>query len=578
MINQIKTQLAKWIVQSVSEDKDLGEWSLNVDLLVDVLEKPKNSNYGQLALPLFRWSKTLKKRPDEIAAQIQDKLQSVQPDWIQAIVAKGGFVNFDFSSQFLTQSLYQPIISQADHLGYQQVGVGKKVVIDFSSPNVAKPMSVGHLRATVIGQAIVNLGRSQGYEVIGLNHLGDWGVQFGKLAWAFKNWGSDYDFEKKPFESLYALYVRFHEEAEQNPGLNEEGSKTFRLLEQGDPEVHKLWKHFVEISLEEYQRLWDLLGVKHDLVRGESFYNDRLKSVEAELEAKGLLVESENAMVVHLSDPKMPPCLIRKSDGASLYATRDIASAIYRMKELGCDLNLNVVGVDQTLHFKQVFEVLSKMGYSWSEHCHHIAFGMYKFKDIGKMSTRKGNVIFLEDVVRRSIELVKNLIEEKNPQLENKDLVAKQVGVGAIIFNDLINDRVKNVDFDWDRVLDFEGDSGPYVQYMAVRCRSLIEKYGKPVHLKQNELLNTLEEKELLFQLNWFEQVLSVAWQQYKPHFVANYLLELCRAFSRFYAQCPILKLSDPDLIEARMGLVLASERVIVQGLRVLNIETPTAM
>lgn len=578
MIFDIKAQLGQWIFDSLRQASELESVGSGVDELVQLLERPKNQQHGCLALPVFRWSKAAKISPQELALKIELALAQRAPAWVSQVVATGGFVNFDLTPEFLSHSLYEQLNRQVDQVGSQKIGEGKKVIIDFSSPNVAKPMSVGHLRATVIGQAIVNLARTQGFEVIGLNHLGDWGVQFGKLAWAYQNWGSEYDFTAKPFESLYALYVRFHEEAEKDPHLNEEGSKTFRKLEQGDQEIHRLWQHFVEISLKEYQRLWDLLGVKHDLIRGESFYNDRLKAVEEELEQKKLLVQSENAMVVVMSDPKMPPCLIRKSDGASLYATRDVASAIYRMEELGCDLNLNVVGVDQTLHFKQVFEVIDKMGYPWAKDCHHIAFGMYQFKDVGKMSTRRGNVIFLEDVVRRSIELVKAMIEEKNPSLDNKDKVAEQVGVGAIIFNDLMNDRVKNVDFDWDRVLDFEGNSGPYVQYMAVRCRSLMQKFAQPIHLKGSELLKSPEEKELLIQLNLYEQVLQIAYQQFKPHFVANYLIELCRAFSRFYAQCPILKLEDEALLQARMSLVKAAETVIVQGLKVLNIQTPKAM
>jgi arginyl-tRNA synthetase len=321
-------------------------------------------------------------------------------------------------------------------------------------------MHIGHLRATAVGQAIRNLAETQGYDVIGLNHLGDWGVQFGKLAWAFREWGSEYDFAGQPFKSLFDIYVRFHEEAEKNPELEAKGSLVFKELEQGSRDVEEIWKMFVKISLVEYQRLWDLLGVKHDLVRGESFYNDRLKPVEEMLEKKGLLKESEGAVVVDLGE-EMPPCLIRKSDGASLYATRDLASAMYRMTELKADLNLYVVGFDQSLHFKQVFKVLELAGFDWVKNCHHISFGLYRFKEGLKMSTRKGNVIFLEDVLTQAIDRTSELIAVKNPSLtvEQRNSIARDVGVGAVIFGDLVFDRVKNVEFDWDRILSFDGDS-----------------------------------------------------------------------------------------------------------------------
>jgi arginyl-tRNA synthetase len=350
----------------------------------------------------------------------------------------------------------------------------------------------------------------------------------------------------------------------------------FKRLEDGDADLHALWRRFVEISLSDYQRIWDRLGVKHDLVRGESFYNDRLKAVETELENKGLLEESDGAMVVRLDDDGMPPCLIRKSDGASLYATRDLASALYRMLELKVDLNLYVVGKEQTLHFRQVFKVLEKMGYSWVDRCHHIGFGLYRFKD-AKLSSRKGNAIFLEDVLNKSIELAREVIAQKNPSLANSEDVARKVGIGAVTFNDLVNDRVKDVEFDWDRALDFEGDSGPYVQYCGVRCSSLIRKYAKPIPAVIQMEMTHPEERELLRCLLAYQDTLKNSFQNFKPHFLAGYLLEVCHRFSQFYTRCRIIG-ESPEVEASRMTLVQMVQVILTQGLGILGVSIPEAM
>ncbi len=568
MLTQIKKDLAQKLSLALSKP---------ADQLEQLLEIPKKHEHGELALPVFIFAKELRKAPPEVAKEIAASLNAKNWPEIEKIESLSGFVNFRFQMSYLQTVLANDVEKQGDKIGYSKLGDGKVMAIDFSSPNVAKPMSIGHLRATVIGQAICNLAKTQSYKVIGINHLGDWGVQFGKLAWAYKKWGSDYDFKNKPFESLYALYVRFHEEAEKDESLNQEGSLVFKKMEQGDPESEQMWKSFVDISMQEYTRLWNMLGVKHDLVRGESFYNDRLKPTEALLEKKGLLKESEGAMVVDLEPFGMPPCLIRKSDGASLYATRDIAAAIFRAEELHADLNVYVVGVEQSLHFKQLFKVLELMGYPWAKDCHHVAFGLYKFKDLGKMSSRKGNVIRLEDVVDRAIEMVEKIIEEKNPSLENKELVAKQVGIGAITFNDLVNDRVKNVDFDWEKVLSFEGDSGPFVQYCHVRCISILKKYGKPVATQFSLELTSPEERELIGKLLNFSETLRASFQHFKPHILAGYLLDVCRSFSQFYHNNRILG-ETPQIEASRMVLVSITQKILAQGLKVLNIEAPDAM
>lgn len=545
-------------------------------VLNKLLESPKQAGHGHLAMPVFAWAKEMRKAPPVLAQEFAAQFEASKPAGLKSVTPVSGFVNFAFEPKFIQDMLAADILENPGRVGFSKTGAGQKLVIDFSSPNVAKPMHIGHLRASVIGQAIVNLAKTQGYNVVGLNHLGDWGVQFGKLAWAYMKWGSEYPFAEKPFESLYNLYVRFHDEAEKNPGLEDEGSKVFKRLEDGDQEIKKLWQMFVDISLKDYDRLWTQLGIKHELVRGESFYNDRMKPVEKMLEQKGLLEESDGAMVVRLDDENMPPCLIRKSDGASLYATRDLASALYRMDELHADLNLYVVGVDQTLHFRQVFAVLKKMGYPWVDKCHHIAFGMYRFKD-ARISTRKGNAIFLEDVLSKAVELVGEVITKKNPNLADAAKVARQVGFGAVIFNDLVNDRVKNVDFDWDRALDFEGDSGPYVQYCGVRCFSLMRKYGNPVAKKFTAELSSPEEQELFRILLAYQDTLRNSFENFKPHILAGYLLDVCHRYSSFYTKCRIL--GEPaDIESSRMTLVQMVHTVLAEGLNKLGIELPEAM
>lgn len=593
MLRQLRNQTAVFLSNELRKllppefsDND----AVSVANLENVLEQPKNLEHGHLAFPVFSLAKLMRQGPPPIAAKIATHLQSLvdgnqvaQELGLEKALAVGGYVNLTFSGLALQNRLFAAIRDSKGKLGYSLDGKGKKIVIDYSSPNVAKPMHVGTLRATVIGQAIRNIAETQGYEVIGLNHLGDWGVQFGKLAWAYQKWGDQYDFKNAPFQSLFDLYVKFHDEAAKNPALDAEGSLVFKRLEQGDKEIEKIWKMFVDITLVEDQKLWDLLGVKHDLVRGESFYNDRLKPVEDLLEKKGLLQESEGAMVVPMGDD-MPPCLIRKSDGASLYATRDIASAIYRKNELGADLCLYVVGVDQTLHFKQVFKVLDLAGFEWAKECHHISFGLYRFKDGVKMSTRKGNVIFLEDILKQAIERTAELIEKKNPQLPagERAQIATDVGVGAVIFGDLVFDRVKNVEFDWDRILSFEGDSGPYVQYMHVRCQSLLRKYaektgGQAPKLNPTRVMNEKDERELVRLLFSYDEILEASFRGFRPNILAQYLLEVCGVFSRFYHNNRIL--GEAEEVEAsRMALVAATQAVLQEGLAKLSIRAPDVM
>ncbi|MES2769345.1 MAG: arginine--tRNA ligase [Bdellovibrionota bacterium] len=574
MIDILKAQLSLELANGIQLPKEQ---------IYQLLENPKSIEHGHLAFPVFMLAKELKKAPPLIAQELKAKFDG-KISHVEQITAVGGYLNFTFDLIYLQNLLSHAVADSASgkvRLGYQKPKA-ERVVIDYSSPNVAKPMSIGHLRATMIGQAVRNLAESQGYQVTGLNYLGDWGVQFGKLAYAYSEWeggkNKNYDFTQKPFEALYQLYVDFHKAAEENPELDAKGSLTFKRLEEGDKEIEKIWKMFLDISLNEYKRIYGLLNVNFDLIQGESFYNDKLESTVELINKKGLLTESDGAQVVFLDDD-MPPCIIKKSDGASLYATRDIASAIHRHDGMKGDHLLYVVGVDQNLHFRQVFKVLEKMGYDWAKNCHHVAFGMYRFKDIGKMSTRKGNVIFMDDVLNKSIELAEKIIEEKNPDLSDKKLIAQQVGVGAIVFNDLSSDRIKNVDFDWDRVLDFEGDSGPYVQYCAVRCKSILRKFEGRIPVDTEVPLVSSEEKTLVKQLLLYPEILSISYKNFKPSFLAQYLLEVCKAFGSFYTHNKIL---DDNLDEktklARLRLVQCTETLLTEGLRTLGIQSPQKM
>lgn len=570
MLTPIKDNLAKALAP---------ELGLSVDKVYSLFEIPKELSHGHLSVPVFILAKELKKAPPLVAKEICEKLLTKNIAIVDRIDPVGGYLNIHLKDDYLFSTIYQEVRTSGSNLGHNKVGLGKTIVIDYSSPNVAKPMHVGHLRASMIGQAIRNLAETQGYKVIGLNHLGDWGVQFGKLAYAYQLWAKEYPFDAEPFESLFKLYVRFHEEAEKDPELEKKGSLFFKKLEEGDEELLKLWKLFVDISMKDFNRLWARLGMKHDLVRGESFYNDRLKPTEALLAERGLLVESQGAMVVNLDDEKIPPCLIRKSDGASLYATRDLASAIYRFQELKADVNLCVVGSDQALHFKQVFSVLRRMGFGWWDKCHHISFGMYRFKDLGKMSSRKGQIIRLEDLLNKAVEIVRGVIREKNPDLANFEEVAEQVAVGAIIFNDLVNDRVRDVEFNWEKALSFDGDSGPYLQYVYVRCQGILNKAaasGRELPAKVSPL-QSVEERELIKTLMSYEMVLSEAYKNFKPNILATYLIELSSSFNKFYHNHRILG-GEPELETSRLALVYVTQAVIKCGLSVLNIQAPKAM
>ena len=566
MLRHIKKELSQNLLPLFKNTS----WQ-SVEDISKALTLPKVFSYGHLALPVFSLSKELQQNPHQLAIQICKAAYQQNIKGVSSIESISGFINFKFSSSYLEKLLCDFVFSKQ----IQKTKPLKKVIIEYSSPNVAKPLGIGHLRATVIGHCLCHLAETQGFEVIRWNHLGDWGVQFGNLAYAYQIWSREYNFEKEPLQSLYQLYVRFHNEMEEKPELKEKGAECFRKLEAGDPDITKLWQLFISITLEEHKKLYDLLGVSFDVVQGESFYKDNLDKVVQRIQDAGCLEKSEGAFVVFLEEG--PPCLIKKSDGSSLYATRDIASALYRHEVIKADELLYVVGSEQSLHFKQIFGVLDKMHFNWAKDCHHIAFGLYRFKE-GKMSTRKGNIIFMADVLKEAIDRTHETIEEKKSILQDKEKVAKQVGVGAVIFNDLLHDRIRNIDFDWSKALDFEGDSGPYAQYCLVRCRSLLRKYKKDVSVHFKKDVETQEEIQILITLMYFTETLETAWKNFKPHILAQYVLKLCQEFNAFYNCHKILRGSDEDMKDTRMTLVYCVESILSRSLSILGVPTPSEM
>lgn len=587
---------------------------LSVEEVQAALELPKDSSLGDLAFPCFSLAKKWRKGPPQIAQELVQKFHTL-PAGFKNVQNVSGYLNFFFDDSFLAKDVLGEIQKQKESFGNTQTHAGKCAVFDYSSPNVAKPMNIGHLRSTVIGQALVNIYRTMGFKTVGINYLGDWGVQFGKLAWAHLNlkdllvfarqneikiissgFKKEYwqklldDAENKSdssFDYLFAVYVIFHACAELDEKFEEFGREYFLKLEKRNGKegqkdrltasIEQTWKKFVDASLVEYNRVYKMLRIKHDLVRGESFYEPFLAGVVDKLKEKGLLKLSEGAQIVDLSAFEMPPCLIQKSDGATLYATRDIAAAINRREEFHGDQLVYVVGAEQTLHFKQFFKVLELMGYEWAKDAVHVPFGLYRFKE-GKMSTRRGNVVLLEDVLDRAVELVRDIIREKNPDLKNAEEVAEAVGTGAVIFNDLMNDRQTNIDFDWDKVLDFNGDTGPYVQYSHVRCCSVLSKWGKDVPAVGDvKPLAEKLEKDILRVLLRFDVALQAAFDQRKPNWIAQYLLDLSKAFNAFYYEHRILE-GDPDIQRSRIVLVDCVRIVLAKGLHLLGIQTPEAM
>lgn len=540
--------------------------------ITDLLEKPKHTHHGDLAFPCFELARQKRKAPPHIALELSGNIKNPLVEKTEAV---GPYVNFFFKRDLIQQKIVQKIVEDKDQYGNLDIGKGENIVLDLSSPNIAKPFSMGHLRSTVIGNSIANILEKSGYKTVRINYLGDWGTQFGKLIAAYRKWGEEEKVKTNPIPELLKLYVKFHDEASSDPTLNDEGRQWFKKLEEGNEEALSLWRWFREESLKEFDKIYQLLGVTFDSSNGEAFYNDKMEPVVAMLEQKGLLVESDGAMVVEMEEnTSLPPCLIKKSDGATLYATRDLAAAMYRKEIYHFSKALYIVGQEQSIHFQQVKGVLIKAGFDWAKEMHHIPFGLL-LKDGKKMSTRKGKVVLLEEVIKEAIQLAEKNIQSKNPSLHDKGEVARQVGVGAIIFHDLKNFRLNSVEFSLEDMLKFEGETGPYVQYTYARANSILKK-GTWNEGKIMAGLNDSHSWELTKLLHEFPLVVKKANVDFDPSVLAKHIVDVCQSFNSWYAQVKFL--TEDEEKAARLALVAATTITIKESLRLLGIQTPQEM
>lgn len=542
---------------------------LNHEQIYDMLEYPPNPEMGDIALPCFKLSKILRKPPVHIAQELASNITNME--FIDRVEPVSGYLNFFFNKPLFIEQTLKCILEERERYGSKPIGQGKTIVIDYSAPNIAKPFHVGHLRSTVIGNSLRKIFEFMGYRCIGVNHLGDWGTQFGKLIVAYKLWGNKEEVEAHGIKELLRLYVKFHEEAEKDPKLEDEARNWFARMEKGDSEALKLWQWFKDISLKEFQKVYDLLDVHFDSYAGESFYNDKIDAVIEELKQKNLLKESEGALIVDLEEYGMPPCMILKKDGSSLYATRDIAAAIYRKKEYNFHKCIYVTGAAQSLHFQQWFKVIELMGYEWAKDLIHVPFGLVSLGG-EKLSTRKGKVVLLEDILSEAIKKTLEIIESKNPDMENKEEVARYVGVGAVIFSDLYSNRIKDVSFSWDEVLNFDGETGPYVQYTHARCCSVLRKAPENDSSFNPGMLKTKEEYQVCKTLYQFPEKVMIALNQLEPSVITRYLVNLAQDFNRFYHEHPIL-VEDQQLRSARLALVEATRITLANGLRLIGLK-----
>ena len=546
--------------------------SLDQDAILNLLEQPKSSDLGDIAFPAFSLAKVERKAPQAIAADIAEKIDQSA---FEKVVATGPYVNFFLDKSKISDQVIKSVIEAGADYGQQDEGHGGNITIDLSSPNIAKPFSVGHLRSTVIGDALSNIFRKMGYNTIKINHLGDWGKQFGLLMVAYKKWGSKEAVEANPIDELLKLYVRINAEIENDPELDEEGRKWFKKLEDGDPEATELWQWFRDESLVEFNRIYKLLGVEFDSLNGEAFYNDKMDEAVQILEEKGLLKESKGASIVELDDVNLPPAMIKKSDGATLYITRDIATAIYRARTYNFVKNIYAVGQEQSNHFRQLKAVLKKMGFDWSDDMIHVDFGLVT-KNRQKLSTRKGNIILLEPTLQEAISRAKAQIEEKNPELENKEEVAHAVGVGAVKFYDLKTDRRNGYDFDLEAMVSFEGETGPYVQYAYARIQSILRKANFTPSTDATYSLSDPESWEIIKLLQDFSRVVKRAAENYDPSLIAKYAINLAQAFNKYYAHTRILD-ESPER-DSRLALSYSTAVVLKEALRLLGVDAPEKM
>lgn len=546
--------------------------TLDEAAILDLLETPKSSDLGDIAFPAFSLAKVLRKAPAVIATEIAEAIDTTG---FEKVVATGPYVNFFLDKVGMGDQILRSIIETKETYGAHNIGQGQNITIDMSSPNIAKPFSVGHLRSTVIGDALANLFNKLGYTAVRINHLGDWGKQFGLLIVAYKLWGDKAAVEANPISELLKLYVRINEEMETKPELDEQGREWFLKLEQGDKEAWELWEWFRSESLVEFNRIYKLLHVDFDSYNGEAFYNDKMDEIIEILEEKNLLEESRGASIVDLEDFNLNPALIKKSDGATLYITRDLATALYRKRTYDFAKNIYITGHEQSGHFAQLNAVLEKMGYDWVNDMSHIPFGLVT-KNKKKLSTRKGNIILLEPTIVEAISRAEQQITAKNPDLPNKEEVARQVGVGAIKFYDLKTDRMNGYDFDLEAMLSFEGETGPYVQYAYARIQSILRKADYQANPEAHYHLEDSESWEILKILQDFSRVIERAANQFEPSIIAKYAINLAQHFNKYYAHTRILE-ESPER-ESRLALSYATGLVLKEALRLLGVEAPEQM
>ena len=537
-----------------------------------MLEVPPTNDMGDYALPCFRLAKVLRKSPALIASELAASFP--RDGIISEVTAVNGYLNFKVDRLGYAEATLAEVLHKGEKYGSSDIGGGKTICIDYSSINIAKPFHIGHLSTTVIGSALYKILQFSGYKVVGINHLGDYGTQFGKLIVAYKRWGDKEKIEKGKLRELMRIYVKFHEEAEKHPELEDEARHYFKLIEDGDKEANELFCWFKELTLQEVQKIYDRLNVKFDSYAGESFYNDKMQPIIDELKEKGLLKISDGAAIVDLEAYGMPPCLILKKDGSSLYATRDMAAAVYRKKTYDFYKCLYVVAYQQDLHFRQFFKVLELMGKEWAKDLVHVSYGMVSMED-GAMSTRTGKVVFLEDVLDKCVEKARAVIEEKNVALENKDEIARQVGTGAVIFSALYNNKIKDIVFSFDKVLNFDGETCPYVQYTGARCNSVLKKGGDIGEYKVENL--TDEEYALVALLGNFPSVVREAGEKYEPSFVTRFAVELAKAYNKFYIANKIIG-SEENVKNFRLALTKAVKITLENAFRLLGIEIPEKM
>lgn len=565
------------IAQSIY-DEALG---LSIDELKAMIEIPADETMGDFAFPCFKFAKVLRKAPQMIAADVAAKVSG--NECFEKVEQVNAYVNFFIDRAYFAGELVKEVNEQGADYGKSNIGGGKKVIVEYSSPNIAKPFHIGHIRSTVIGNAIYNLYKEIGYDAIRINHLGDYGTQFGKMIVAYRKWGNEDDLKQNPIKSLLAYYTKFHREVEEHPELDDEARATFAKLEAGEPEEVALWEKFREYSLAEFNRVYDMLDISFDSYAGESFYSDKMPAVVDELKDKGLLVESQGAHIVDLEPYDMTPAVILKSDGSSLYATRDIAAAIYRKNHYDFYKNIYVVASQQNLHFKQWRKVLELMGYDWQEDCVHVPFGLVSLEGGETLSTRKGNVVFLEDVLNNAVEKTREIMLEKNAASDELDKIAKEVGIGAVIFQELSNNRIKDYVFSWDKVLNFDGETGPYVQYTHARACSVLRnasdedmaaiKAGKCdySYIKSDSAYSLIK---LLYRV---PEVIVDAADKYEPSILTRHLVDIAQAFNKFYHDEHIL-VDNEEEKRAKLSLVLASKIVIANCLALLGIKAPEKM